>query len=31
MLYIDRTHALQPLHLAPVEDHEVPETYPSGM
>ena len=31
MLYIDRTHALHPLHLAPVEDHEVPETYPSGM
>ncbi|MBV9108070.1 MAG: erythromycin esterase family protein [Gemmatimonadetes bacterium] len=31
MLYIDRTHALHPLHLAPVADHEVPETYPSGM
>lgn len=31
MLYIDRTRALQPLHLAPVPEHEVPETYPSGM
>lgn len=31
MLYIDRSHAVRPLHLAPVEDHEPPETYPSGM
>jgi erythromycin esterase-like protein len=31
MLYIDRTHALHPLHMEPAEEHEVPETYPSGM
>jgi erythromycin esterase-like protein len=31
MLYIDRSAALRPLHMAPVEEHEVPETYPSGM
>ena len=31
MLYVDRTHALHPLHLKPVDDHEPPETYPSGM
>jgi erythromycin esterase-like protein len=31
MLYIDRSHALNPLHMAPVPDHEVPETFPSGM
>lgn len=31
MLYIDRTHALRPLHLQPVDDHEPPETYPTGM
>jgi erythromycin esterase len=31
MLYIDRSTALAPLHLTPVPDHEVPETYPSGM
>ncbi|HEX8695795.1 MAG TPA: erythromycin esterase family protein [Longimicrobium sp.] len=31
MLYIDESHAVHPLHLAPVPEHEVPETYPSGM
>ncbi|HEU4451951.1 MAG TPA: erythromycin esterase family protein [Longimicrobium sp.] len=31
MLYIDRSSALRPLHMVPVEEHEVPETYPSGM
>jgi erythromycin esterase-like protein len=30
-LFIDRTHALQPLHLHPQVEHEVPETYPSGV
>jgi len=30
-LYIDETEALRPLHMQPVEEHEVPETYPSGM
>ena len=31
LLYIDRTHALRPLHMHVAEEHEVPETYPSGM
>lgn len=31
MLYIDHSQALRPLHMAPVVEHEVPETYPSGM
>ncbi|HET6232461.1 MAG TPA: erythromycin esterase family protein [Longimicrobiaceae bacterium] len=31
MLHIDHTHALSPLHMQPVEDGELPETYPSGM
>jgi hypothetical protein len=31
MLYIERSHALRPLHLDPVDDHEPPETFPSGM
>jgi len=30
-LYIDETHALRPLHLKPVAEHEVPETYPTGV
>lgn len=30
-LFIDRTHALQPLHLQRHAEHEVPETYPSGV
>jgi len=30
-LYIDETTALHPLHLEPLEGHEVPETFPSGM
>jgi cytochrome c oxidase cbb3-type subunit 1 len=31
MLYIDQTEALHPLHMTPVAEHEVPETYPTGM
>ncbi|MFH5806022.1 erythromycin esterase family protein [Alienimonas sp. DA493] len=31
-LYVDRTHALRPLHAEPVgEPDEVPETFPSGV
>jgi erythromycin esterase len=30
-LYIDETHALDPLHLPVLVDGEVPETYPTGM
>jgi erythromycin esterase-like protein len=29
-MYIDETHAVDPLHLKPQMDGEVPETYPSG-
>ncbi|HET7231228.1 MAG TPA: erythromycin esterase family protein [Longimicrobium sp.] len=31
LLYIDQSEALHPLHMTPVPEHEVPETYPSGM
>jgi erythromycin esterase len=31
MLYVDRSKALQPLHMAAHADAEPPETYPSGM
>lgn len=31
LLHIDRTRALRPLHLEPIEDGEPPETFPSGM
>lgn len=31
LLYLDRTRALQPLHMERHEDGELPETYPSGM
>jgi len=31
MLFIDRSRALQPLHMAPHAAAEPPETYPSGM
>jgi erythromycin esterase len=31
LLHIDRTRALDPLHMEPREDGEPPETYPSGM
>ena len=31
LLYLDRTRALSPLHLAAHDDGEPPETYPSGM
>ena len=31
MLYIDRSHAVHPLHMQPVDDHEPPETFPNGM
>ncbi|MBW3625764.1 MAG: erythromycin esterase family protein [Armatimonadetes bacterium] len=30
-LYIDESHALHPLHLEPLDDHEIPETFPTGM
>ena len=30
-LYIDETRALDPLHMPAHVDHDVPETYPSGM
>lgn len=30
-LYVDRTRALQALHLPVHEEHEVPETYPTGV
>jgi erythromycin esterase len=33
-LYLDETHALRPLHLAPAAEHageEAPETFPSGV
>jgi erythromycin esterase-like protein len=29
-IYIEETHALHPLHMKPVHDGEIPETYPSG-
>ncbi len=29
-IYIDKTHALHPLHLKP-DDHQMPDTYPFGM
>jgi erythromycin esterase-like protein len=31
MLYIDGSEALHPVHLVPAPEHEVPETYPTGM
>jgi erythromycin esterase len=31
LLYIDRTNALHPLHMRASFEHEVPETYPSGL
>jgi erythromycin esterase-like protein len=30
-LYLDHTHALHPLHMRTREEHEVPETFPSGV
>jgi erythromycin esterase-like protein len=30
-LYLDRTTPLRPLHIRPVEEQELPETYPSGV
>jgi erythromycin esterase-like protein len=30
-LFIDHTRALHPLHLQPREEHEVPETFPTGV
>jgi len=29
--YLDETNALHPLHLRADVEHEVPETYPSGV
>jgi erythromycin esterase-like protein len=31
LLYLDRSRALRPLHVAVHDDGEVPETYPSGV
>jgi erythromycin esterase len=31
LLYIDESHALRPLHLPGSFEHEVPETFPSGL
>ncbi len=31
VLYLDRTQALHPLHLPVTEDHDLPETYPTGV
>jgi erythromycin esterase len=31
LLYFDESHALHPLHIKPTEEHEVPETYPTGV
>jgi erythromycin esterase len=31
LLYLDRTNALHPLHMRASFEHEVPETYPSGL
>jgi erythromycin esterase-like protein len=30
-LYLDRTTALRPLHMVPRPDHDLPETFPSGL
>lgn len=29
-IYLEQTNALHPLHMKPIEDGEIPETYPSG-
>lgn len=31
LLFLDETHALHPLHLAGTFEHEVPETFPTGV
>ncbi|HYX33610.1 MAG TPA: erythromycin esterase family protein [Oligoflexus sp.] len=31
VIYVDQTHALHPLHLRPLHDGEMAETYPSAM
>jgi erythromycin esterase len=31
LLYLDKTHALHPLQMTPVLDHELPETFPTGV
>lgn len=31
MIYVDQSEALHPLHFEPAAEHEVPETYPTGM
>jgi erythromycin esterase len=31
LIHIDESHALRPLHLAGTFEHEVPETFPSGL
>lgn len=30
-LYIDKTHALAPIHIQEIKDPDLPETYPSGL
>jgi hypothetical protein len=30
-LYLDRTHALHPLHMPEVKDNDLPETFPTGL
>src|SRR5262249_31344269 len=31
LAFIDETHALSPLRIRPQQNHDVPETYPSGV
>jgi erythromycin esterase-like protein len=30
-LFIDETHALQPLHMQTIKDEDFPETFPTGL
>lgn len=30
-IHIDRTHAIQPLHMPEINDDDPPETFPSGL
>ena len=30
LLFIDDTNALYPLHIIPIEDKDIPETFPRG-
>jgi erythromycin esterase len=31
LLFVDRTHALSPLHMTPEESRDLPETFPTGV